>query len=256
MNGAGETRLLARCPALNWRTLRKFHFCTFGDDVANQSSDQRRRSYQNACKRRAALIWQYARLHPTKGRAMESTDPIESTATLLRRVRGGDLVARERLCTLYLPILRRWAAGQMPANHRDLVDTSDLTQITLLRVLDQIHSFEPRHEGAFLGYLRDALMSAIRDEIRRSSRRGGGRSIEMDDADWHSLVVESVGMDTMADYEKALAGLAPDDREAVILRFEFGMSFEEIASATERVSPDAARMAVKRALAALSKLIT
>jgi RNA polymerase sigma factor (sigma-70 family) len=188
--------------------------------------------------------------------AMDSTDPTESTATLLRRVRSGDLVARERLCKLYLPILRRWAAGQMPSDHRDLVDTSDITQITLLRVLDQIHHFQPRHEGAFLGYLRDALMSAIRDEIRRSTRRGGGgKNVELADADWRSLVVESVGMETMADYEKALATLAAEDREAVILRFEFGMSFEDIASATERVSADAARMAVKRALAALSKLI-
>jgi RNA polymerase sigma-70 factor, ECF subfamily len=89
----------------------------------------------------------------------------ESTATLLHLVRGGDGSAKERLCALYLPILRRWAAGQMPRQHRDLVDTSDLTQITLLRVLDQIDSFQPRHEGAFLAYLRSALINAIRDDF-------------------------------------------------------------------------------------------
>ncbi len=186
---------------------------------------------------------------------MDGTSRLESTATLLQRVRSGDLSARERLCALYLPILRRWAAGQMPPKHRDLVDTADLTQITLIRVLNQIHTFQPRHEGAFLGYLRDALVSAIRDEIRRSARRGGGKSVELDDADWRPLVAQAVGMDTLAEYEQALTSLAPDDREAVLLRFEFGLSFQEIADATERPSADAARMAVKRALTALSELL-
>ena len=46
-----------------------------------------------------------------------------------------------------------------------------------------------------------------------------------------------------------------DDREAVLLRFEFGFSFQEIAEATERPSADAARVAVKRALAALATLL-
>jgi RNA polymerase sigma factor (sigma-70 family) len=187
---------------------------------------------------------------------MDDTQRLESTALLLQRVRSGDLDARERLCALYLPILRRWAAGQMPHKHRDLVDTADLTQITLLRVLNQIDHFQPRHEGAFLGYLRDALLSSIRDEIRRSARRGGGRSVEIDDADWRPMVAEAVGVETLADYERALNQLDPEERELVLLRFEFGLSFQEIADATERASADAARMAVKRALTALAELLS
>jgi RNA polymerase sigma factor (sigma-70 family) len=186
---------------------------------------------------------------------MTSTQRVESTATLLRRVRSGDGNAKDRLCTLYLPILRRLAAGQMPRQHRDLVDTADLAQITLIRVLDQIDSFQPRHEGAFLCYLRQALVSAIRDEIRRSKRRGGGVSDDIDDLEWRPLVAESVGLETLVEYEQALAKLSADDREAVLLRFEFGLSFQEIAEATERASADAARMAVKRALAALAELL-
>jgi RNA polymerase sigma factor (sigma-70 family) len=177
---------------------------------------------------------------------MDSTPRIESTATLLQRVRSGDDSAKDRLCALYLPILRRWAAGQMPRQHRDLVDTSDLSQID---------SFQPRHEGAFLCYLRQALISAIRDEIRRSRRRGGGKSDDIDDDQWRPLIAESVGLETLVEYEQALAKLAPDDREAVLLRFEFGLSFQEIAEATEQVSADAARMSVKRALSALAELL-
>jgi RNA polymerase sigma factor (sigma-70 family) len=179
----------------------------------------------------------------------------ESTATLLHLVRGGDGSAKDRLCALYMPILQRWAAGQMPRQHRDLVDTADLTQITLLRVLDQIDSFQPRHEGAFLAYLRSALINAIRDEIRRSLVRGGGRSDDIDDVQWRPMIAEATGLDTLVEYEQALTKLSIDERELVLLRFEFGLSFQEIADATERASPDAARMAVKRALAALAKLL-
>ncbi len=179
----------------------------------------------------------------------------ESTATLLNLVRSGDGSAKDRLCALYMPILRRWAAGQMPRQHRDLVDTSDLTQITLLRVLDQIDSFQPRHEGAFLAYLRNALVNAIRDEIRRSVVRGGGRSDDIDDVQWRPMIAESTGLETLVEYEQALSKLSADERELVLLRFEFGLSFQEIAEATERATPDAARMAVKRALAALAKLL-
>lgn len=187
---------------------------------------------------------------------MDGTFRLESTAALLHRVRSGDLSARERLCARYLPILRRWAAGRMPHHHRDLVDTADLTQITLMRVLNQIGSFQPHHEGAFLGYLRDALLSSIRDEIRRSARRGGGKSVEIDEADWRPVMAEAVGVETLAEYEQALNQLKPDERELVLLRFEFGMSFHEIAEATERASADAARMAVKRALVSLSGLLS
>ena len=187
---------------------------------------------------------------------MDATHRLESTARLLQLVRIGDLDARERLCALYLPILRRWAAGRMPRQHRDLVDTAELTQVTLIRVLGQIESFEPRHEGAFLCYLREALLNAIRDEIRRSARRvGGAGKVEIEE-DWRPLVAELIGLEALVEYEQALAQLELDDREAVLLRFEFGFSFQEIAEATERLSADAARMAVKRALATLASLLT
>jgi len=57
---------------------------------------------------------------------------LESTAILLTRVRAGDRGAR-----------------RLPRYARDLVEADDLVQISLLRALDQVKSFEPRLEGAF-----------------------------------------------------------------------------------------------------------
>ena len=98
-------------------------------------------------------------------------DRLDSTATLLRRFRQGDLAARDAILARYAPALRRWAQGRLPARARGLVDTDDLVQITLLRALGRLKEFEPRREGAFLAYLRSILLNQIREELRRALRR-------------------------------------------------------------------------------------
>lgn len=176
----------------------------------------------------------------------------ESTATLLQYVRSGDLPARERLVARYLPMLRSWARGRLPHSARDLNDTQDLVQITLVSALRQINEFQPKHEGAFLAYLRTCLMNNIRMEIRRVGRRGVGE--ELDEFTLpESELSRRLGIDTAIDYEQALARLSPARRESVILRFEFGMSFAEIAAAMDQPSANAAHMMVSRALLDLAR---
>src|SRR5262245_56023339 len=95
---------------------------------------------------------------------------LETTVSLLALVRQGDAQARERLFRRYLPVLTRWARGRLPLQARDLSETDDLVQVTLVRAMGRLDTFESRHEGAFLAYLRHALLNAVRDEIRRSRR--------------------------------------------------------------------------------------
>lgn len=182
------------------------------------------------------------------------TAALESTATLLSRVRAGDRSARERLCCQYLPILMRWAHGRLPPAARDLAETADLVQVTLIKALNAIDRFQPQREGAFLAYLRTALLNVLRSEIERSMRASGRIFGEV----WEFAAVESelaqtIGPDLLCDYERALAELSPEWREAIILRMEFGFSFDEIAAAMGRPSANAARMLVHRALSSLSE---
>lgn len=180
------------------------------------------------------------------------SEPLESTASLLTRVRDGDSNAREQLCAQYLPILTRWAHGRLPASARDLAETSDVVQATLIKALAQVETFQPQREGAFLAYLRTALLNAIRSEIRRSASRG--KPVDLDNADnaaADSALAQHAGSDLLIDYENALVTLKPEWREAVILRIEFGFSYDELAAAMERPSADAARMLTHRALSAL-----
>lgn len=181
---------------------------------------------------------------------------LESTATLLGLAREGDGSARERLLARYLPILRRWARGRLPRGARDLLDTDDLVQVSLLRALNHMEAFEPRREGAFLAYLRRIVLNAVRDEIRRVARRPTPEPLEMElPAQAPSHLEQAIGREAVEAYEEALLALPEEQQQAVILRIEFGYSYPEIAEALDRPSANAARMMVSRALVRLAEVM-
>jgi RNA polymerase sigma factor (sigma-70 family) len=175
---------------------------------------------------------------------------LASTVALLQRYRTGDDAARDLLLARYLPMLRRWAHGRLPLFARGLADTDDLVQVTLLRALKHMGSFEPRREGAFLAYLRRILLNAIREEIRRTARRPSKAPLDEELPEPNPWWVEQ---DTFEAYEKALAALPQAQQEAVILRVEFGYTHQEIADAIGSPSANAARMFVARALVRLAE---
>jgi len=180
--------------------------------------------------------------------------PPENTATLLVRLRHGDEGARERLFARYLPILRRWAHHRLPRSARDLRDTDDLVQDTLLSALRRIDRFEHRGEGAFLAYLRQILLNSIRDDLRRAAARPHQTTIDDELPDHAPSALEDViGNELVTRFEDALARLEPEQREAIILRVEFRYSHQQVADALGKASANTARMTVARAMVALSR---
>ena len=105
---------------------------------------------------------------------------LESTLALVRLAKTGDAGALDRLFARCLPPLRRWARGRLPRWTRDLMDTDDLVQETVLRAVKRVDAFEPRHEGALQAYLRQAVMNRIRDEVRRSARTPVATTLDED----------------------------------------------------------------------------
>ena len=178
----------------------------------------------------------------------------ESTSELVRRAHGGDRQALDRLCELYLPALRRWATGRLPRWARDLLDTDDLVQDTVFQTLQRIDAFEPRREGAFQAYLRQALLNRIRDEIRRVRRNPpSAESPEETVAPGASPLEEAIGGEALERYEAALRRLQDEDQAAIMARIEMGFSYAEVAASLGKPTTDAARMAVSRALMRLAK---
>jgi RNA polymerase sigma-70 factor (ECF subfamily) len=183
---------------------------------------------------------------------------LDSTVVLLARVRAGDDEALERLYERYLQPLRRWARGRLPNWARDLRETDDLVQDALTQTLKRVTTFEAEASGALFGYLRQAVLNRIRDEIRRV----GARQLDALSDHRDSLIApdpspleEVLGKDMLAAYDRSLERLPADEREAVIARVEMGASYAEIAQLIGRPSADAARMVVSRALLRLAKEI-
>ncbi len=179
------------------------------------------------------------------------TTNLESTAFLLSKAKNGDAVARETLCSIYIPILTKWAHGRLPQYARDLSETDDLVQVSLLKALDKLETFKPLGEGAFLAYLRKILLNNIRSEIRQYTRKSKHitlqEEVELEDGD-STLLEKAVGLEIIEKYETALSNISEQSREAIILRVEFGYTFPEIAVAMNCNSANAARMIVTRAL--------
>jgi RNA polymerase sigma factor (sigma-70 family) len=186
--------------------------------------------------------------------AVEGRLDAESSYALVLRAHNGDLAAQNELCVRYLPRLQRWAHGRLPAWARGALDTHDLVQDTFIQVLKRIGEFEPRHEGAFHGYLRQALINRVRDEIRRANRHAPPEPLDAGKAGSDpSPLEEAIGLETLERYESALSRLKPTDREAIILRIELNYPYADIATALGKPSIAAAQMAVSRALVRLAE---
>ena len=180
----------------------------------------------------------------------------ESTLALLDRARAGDRNALESLAARYLPRLRRWATGRLPSRARDLADTSDLVQETIVQTFKNIRTLEARDEGALQAYLRQALLNRIRAEIRRAGRRPAIAELDSQlPTGGPSPLEAAIGRETVDRYERALAQLRPEDREAIVARLELGCDNEELARLMGKPSANAARMALQRALVKLADLM-
>jgi RNA polymerase sigma factor (sigma-70 family) len=137
---------------------------------------------------------------------------------------------------------------------RDLQDTADLVQETVVHALKHLTRFEYRHKGALGVYLRTVLTNRIRAEYRRSRRHP--KPVALVDA--HEDTTSSphdqaAGNEAVARYREALSRLKADERHAIVARMESDCGYSELAHLLGKPSPDAARMFVARALRRLAE---
>jgi RNA polymerase sigma-70 factor (ECF subfamily) len=181
-------------------------------------------------------------------------DAPDSSVQLLAKIRAGDADALNRLMARHLPALQRWARGRLPSGVRDLEDTADLVQESVIQALKHIDHFEYLRDGALQAYLRQAVYNRIRMEFRRKRSRPERAELDSQHEGYSPSPLEvAVGGEALERYERALARLKPEDREAVIAKMDLDCSYAELARALGKSSADAARMAVGRALLRLAE---
>lgn len=184
--------------------------------------------------------------------ASAATDPVvtHTTQLLLQRIRSGDDAAREALLRRVLPLFERWARGRLPGKARGAIETADLVQMSIISAMRGVERFESAHPGAFFAYLRTILLNAVSKAIGREAMPGmrfAVEDVEDELVDGGSTLEGLVGRENLIAYEQALARLSPVHQSLVVMRFEFGMSFVEIAAELGE-SVDGVRVKLNRAL--------
>lgn len=156
----------------------------------------------------------------------------------------------------YRPRLVRWASGRLPNYARSLLDTADLVQETLLRAIEGLDRIEEGPPGQFQAYVRQAVLNRIRDQVRWIRRRpGDADALEHVEDAAPSPLESAIGSEMLERYEAALERLSETERRLIHFRLELDFSYEEVAAAMGQLSPDAARMAVGRAIRKVAKMM-
>lgn len=177
----------------------------------------------------------------------------QPTIVLLHKAQSGDTTARDQLLERYLPRLRRWASGRLPASYRTMRDTGDLVQEAIISALPHLPTLEIRTDAAFQDYLRRAIRNRIIDLHRSAVRRPSRAPLREDVvAREPSPLEQAIGAEALERYEAALDRLSDEEQQIIFLKVELGLSWSEIAEETGKPSPDAARVKATRALRRLA----
>lgn len=164
--------------------------------------------------------------------------------------------AFEALLVNVLPSLRRWAHGLLPQGARRRADTEDLVQDAVVGVLRVIGEGSSVHPAALRRYLMTAIQNRIRDEVKRCGK-GEVRNLGLcTETELRQATEERAAeSENQREYRLALLKLEEDDKLLLIGRIELGLTYEELAIATGRRSPAAARMAARRAALRLARTL-
>lgn len=190
---------------------------------------------------------------PDRDPTADTLDP-ESSYSLVLRARRGDEAALNRLFERYAKRLKIWAHGRLPSWARGPGDTFDLVQDTLLQVVRRLDTFVPRHEGAFLAYVRQTLKNNLINRIRTAQRQGHVEPLDQSHMSTEPGPHEHAAAALLLDrYEEALQRLKPAYRQAIIVRVEMRLPWSETQAALGKPSLAAAQMTVSRALVRLAE---
>lgn len=194
-----------------------------------------------------------------------------SVSELIRRARQGDGESREQLFALCRSYLAFAARAQVETWLRAKVDASDLVQQTMLEAHRDFDRFQGASEREWLAWLKKILAHNAADFIRRyrgTAKRQVAREVRFSDGGQTATIAgapepaapdqtpsqELVRLDDELRVASALAQLAPDYQEVIVLRNLQRLSFNEVAERMGRSRP-AVQMLWMRAIRKLQQTL-
>ena len=150
--------------------------------------------------------------------------------TLVRAARSGDRGALNALCEALYPPLRRFFFGLGGAAHAD-----DLTQETLLRLLERLPDYRPLPGARFEGWVFRIAYRLFLDDRRR---RRPAQLIERECADTAAGPEEAlVEREAATRLRRAVERLPDEQRAMVTMRYQLDMGYRDIARALGVAAP-------------------
>ena len=185
------------------------------------------------------------------GREGVATMEDSAFASLFERAKGGDPAAREELYGIALVMAHRFARTKLEKRDRALLESLDVQQSILVRLIVKMPRLSFQHEGELAAWLRAVAENLVNEKRRNSTRlkRNASRTI--------SLPIEGVEGREGGSLEKLLArlavedllsGIKPESRDVVRLRALEGRAYAEVAARLGLPSAEAARKRYARAL--------
>ncbi len=199
------------------------------------------------------------RIGPTEGTGVTSGAESDLIATieLVTLARQGDRSAAEQLFRRYRPRLEAFLYARVPLRARHLFDTQDVVQDVCVKIFAALDRFKAHGIGSFWCFARSVARNHLIDAARRGDavhetaiHEGSGSCPEMVAPGPPEV---SQGHEAAEDFDRALEKLPDRVRTALLMRLELGMEWSVIAEECDYPSPDAARVAIKRALQEIAK---
>ena len=193
---------------------------------------------------------------------------IRKTQELVALAQEGDHGALDQLCRVYSERVQRMVRFRMGRELRGKLESMDLVQDAFVAAVKGLDKFEYRNEGDFLRWMAKIAENRIRDHMKHlhADKRDIRREVVLDErvpsaGDGPARVPEPIRMTTpsvimgvseeLDRLENAMNLLKPEHRDVIVLTQIEGLSHKEIGDRLNK-SPDAVRMLLARAMAALS----
>ncbi len=177
----------------------------------------------------------------------------DATHSTLRKAREGDRGSFDSLINASRASLKAHVERRIGSCRRGQVDPEDVLQETHVRAWKSIAAFRGKDSSTLLGWLKGIAEHVIIDCISRRTRKKTAKDIIYVEAPPDPPRLESSpsrGLrreERLSRLQKALDGLAPEQREVITLVRIEGLKIKEAASKMHR-TPNAATKLLIRAL--------